>query len=331
MAAHATWSGTLTAVQNPPGAPVPQAPVSPVRVLVGRYQQVLDRVEDGGSLLWARVGRRRFTRWIRVPAPRIAVLTLLTVHVRARVRVLERRGHARVALLKECAPARRDLETLTEFRASLRRTPGVKIVAPLGIVSVLLAAFVLANYVVRLPLGLQHFLGDLTKAALTVDRGQMVDAVTKNHMDAISLLGALTVMLWATALVTLPLVPAAGVVRQLVAEQPGLPQAEAAGFAALRARRPSELELGLLAEACLVASTFTSGLMAVLLVPLLPSETATGYAVLAGWCLGLAGLTFAGMRRHLHGLRPNRVLRIARRVLLFQFLLGAVVTVLALV
>src|ERR1700750_2767374 len=123
-----------------PAAVEDPAPVSPVRVLLGRYQQALDRVEDGRHVLWAGVGRRRLTRWVRGPAPRSAVLLLLTVHVRARVRLLERRGHARVALLKDCEAARQELDSLTHFGASLRWTPGAKLAAPLALAGVLLAA-----------------------------------------------------------------------------------------------------------------------------------------------------------------------------------------------
>jgi hypothetical protein len=304
----------LSSSLAPLDAPAPD-PVSPVRVLLGRYQQVLDRVEEGKGLMWAPFGRRRFTRWMKTPAPRPVVLALLTVHVRARLRVLERRNNARIALLKETEQARRDHETLTQFLSSLRRTPGAKLVVLGALAGVLMAALLLTKLMAFVP-GVPALLGNLTKAALTADPGDMIDAVTKSHLDAASLMGLVVVILWSLALVVLPVVPAAGAVRHLVATQPGLPQAETAGFAALRARRPVGLELGLLVEACLVLSTL------LFFLPTSIGLLATGEA---GW--GVAAGSFAlallltgfGLRARLDGRRPTLVLRIARRVMLFQF------------
>jgi hypothetical protein len=296
-------------VQDPGGRAV-----SPVRILLGRYQQVLDRVEEGKGLLWAPFGRRRFTRWMKTPAPRPLVLVLLTVHVRARLRVLERRNNARIALLKEGEQARRDHETLTQFTSSLRRTPGAKLVVAATLAGVLLAAIVLAKLMEFVPPA-RALLGNLTKAALTLDPGEMVDAVTKSHVDAASLAALVVVVLWSLALVLLPFVPAAGVVRHVTAIQPGLSQAEAAGFAALRARRPVGLELGLLAEACLVAS---------LLLIALPAALALLVFGLGAWAGGvgcdalLLILIGVGLRTRLHGRRPHLVLRTARGLLFFQ-------------
>jgi hypothetical protein len=299
------------------------APVSPVRVLLGRYQQALDRVEDGGHVLWARVGRRRFTRWVRVPAPRSAVLLLLTVHVRTRVRLLERRGNARVALLKECEAARQELDSLSHFNASLRRTPGAKLVAPLTLAGVLLAAFALSNLMfAHIPQ--TQFLGKLTEATMTLDRGDIVDSVVKSHMDASDLLATVTMVLWAVSLVMLPLVPAARMVRQVLGEQPGLQSAEAAGFAALRARRPTEPELGLLTEGCLAASMLTIGLCILLAYAPDPGPIPAEAWGPTAWCLSLAALSALGLRVRLAGRRPNRLLRIGRRILIGQMLIALV-------
>ena len=313
----------LSLVQDPPAA-------SPVRVLLGRYQQVLDRVEESGALMWAPLGRRRFTRWLKTPAPRSAVLLLMTAHVRARLRVLERRNKARIALLKQGEHARRDLETLTNFRESLRGTPGVKIVAPAALAGVLLAAFVLAKFMALVP-NAPSLLGDLTKAAVTLDPGGVVDAFTKSHLDAFSLLCVVVVVLWAMALVMLPLVPAAGVVRHLVAGQPGLDHAEAVGFAELRARPPVRLELGLLAEACFVGSWLGIGLAVAFLLPLADGATLRYMAISAGWIVLVGALAGAGLRPRLHARRPHRVLRIARRVLVGQAWLLVVFTVIGLI
>jgi len=302
----------LALVQDPPAAP---APVSPVRALLGRYHQVLDRVEEGKGLMWAPFGRRRFTRWMKTPAPRSLVLVLLTVHVRVRLGVLERRNNARIALLKEGEQARRDHETLTQFTSSLRRTPGAKLVVPATLAGVLMAAILLAKLMEFVPQA-RALLGDLTKAALTLDPGDMVDAVTKSHVDAASLAGLVVVVLWSVALVVLPLVPAAGVVRHALAVQPGLTQAEAAGFAALRARRPVALELGLLAEACLVISLILIALPASL--ALLAFGLGTWAGAVGGDALLLV-LVGVGLRKRLHGRRPHLVLRIARGLLIFQF------------
>jgi hypothetical protein len=296
------------------------APVSPVRVLLGRYQQALDRVEEGGHVLWARVGRRRFTRWVRVPAPRSAVILLLTVHVRTRVRLLERRGNARAALVKDSEAARRDVESLSHFGVSLRRTPGAKLAAPLALAGVLLAAFALSNGLFH-GFSQTHFLGKLTEATVTLDRGDIVDAVVKSHLDASDLLGTMTIVLWSLALVMLPLVPAARMARQVLTDQPGLRPAEAAGFAVLRARRPTELELGLLAEACLAASMLTLTASGLLAYAADPGPVTAGAWGVAAWCMSVAALSGLGLRARLAGRRPNWLLRTGRRVLIGQMLL----------
>jgi hypothetical protein len=186
---------------------------------------------------------------------------------------------------------------------------------PAALAGVLLAALLLARLMEFVPQA-RALLGNLTKAALTLDPGDMVDAVTKSHVDAASLAGLVVVVLWSVALVVLPLVPAAGVVRHVMAIQPGLPQAEAAGFAALRARRPVALELGLLAEACLVAS---------LLLIALPASLALVAFGLGAWAGGVGGdalllvLVGVGLRKRLHGHRPHLTLRMARGLLILQF------------
>jgi hypothetical protein len=305
---------------DPAGPPLAAPSVSPVRVLLGRYQLALDRVEHGGRVQWADVGRRRFTRWVRVPASRWAVLLLLTVHVRTRVKLLERRANARVALLKDCETARQELDALSHFGNSLRRTPGAKLTAPLALAGVLLAAFALSNGLLR-GFPATRFLGQLTRATVTLDRGAIVDAVVKSHLDASDLLGTLTMVLWSVALVLMPLVPAARKVRQVLTEQPGLRPAEAAGFAALRARRPTELELGLLADACLAASMFVFGVAVLLAFGPDPGPMPGEAWGIAGWCVSVAGLSALGMRARFAGRRPNLVLRLGRRLLIANVLL----------
>ncbi len=315
---------------DPSGPPLAAPRVSPVRVLLGRYQQALDRVEEGRHVLWAQVGRRRLTRWVRLPAPRLAVLALLTIHVRARVRLLERRGNARVALMKDCEAARQELDSLTHFGASLRRAPGAKLVVPLALAGALLAAFALSNLLFS-NIPQTRFLGRLTEATMTLDRGQIVDSMVKSHMDASDLLATVCMVLWSVALVMLPLVPAARMTRQVLAEQPGLRPAEAAGFAALRARKPTELELGLLAEACVAASMLAFGVGIVLAYAPDPGPLPAEAWVSAAWCLSLAGLSGLGLSKRLAGLRPNRLLRIARRILIGQMLIALVTVIGALV
>jgi hypothetical protein len=275
---------------------------------------------------WANVGRRRFTRWLRVPAPRWAVLLLLTVHVRTRVKLLERRGNARVALLKDCAAARQELEALGHFGKSLRRTPSAKLTAPLSLAGVLLAAFALSNGLLR-GFPATRFLGQLTRATVTLDRGAIVDAVVKSRLGASDLLGTLTMVLWSMAIVLAPLVPAARMVRQVLSEQPGLRQAEAAGFAALRARRPTELELGLLADACLAASMLVFGLAVLLAYGPDPGPMPAQAWGISGWCVSVAALSALGVRRRFAGRRPKLLQRAGRRLLIANVLLVVVTAV----
>jgi hypothetical protein len=235
-------------------AQAPAVAVSSVRAVLAGYQLVYDRLEAGGRMAWARPGR-----WMRWPAPRALTRILLTYRVRARIDVLRRRSRAQAALMKDAGAAEANLKSLDLFAESLPPTPSARLLALGAAIGGVLAAFVLAKLVA----GNAHqaqLLGDLSEAALTLDRNAAVDAVRQDRLQAAHLLGASMLLIWSFVLIALPLVPASVAARRLVREQPGLLQAEERAFADLRAPQPAEFNLAAVVDWLLVIPVLVFGI-----------------------------------------------------------------------
>jgi hypothetical protein len=235
-------------------AQAPAVAVSSVRAVLGGYQVVYDRLDAGGRVAWIRPGR-----WMRWPAPRALTRILVTYRVRGRINVLRRRSRAQAALMKDAGPAEANLKSLDLFAESLPPTPSARLLVLGAAIAVVVAAFVVS----KLVLGNAHqarLLGDLSQAALTLDRNAAVEAVQQDRMRASHLFGASLLLIWSFVLVALPLVPAALAARRLVREQPGLRQAEERAFADLRAPRPTEFDLVDMVEWLLVIPVLALGI-----------------------------------------------------------------------
>jgi hypothetical protein len=105
---------------------------------------------------------------------------------------------------------------------------------PLAIIGVLLAAWILANFVVRARSS--TLIGDLTTDAVTLDRKAAIDAVSKSHLEGSYFIGGVVIVLWSIALVALPVAAATNVMRRRLARGAGA--RETAAFATLGLRPP---------------------------------------------------------------------------------------------
>jgi hypothetical protein len=303
-------SGVLENRVVPMSLAKPQAAdgaVSSVRAVLGRYQLVFDRLDADGALLWMHAGRR--LRW---PAPRALTRTFVTYQVRARVNVLRRRSRAHAALMKDAGPAETDLKILDLFAESLPATPSARRVTLGAAFGILLAAFILAKLVIGAHSA--RLLGDLTEAALKLDRSGAIDAVQRDGLKPIYFVGGAVILLWSLVLVALPLAPASSLARQLLRQQPGLREAEARAFAELRAPRPADPNLVAMIEWLLVIPMFVFSLAALWQGVTEPGSVVTGVVIAA--VLSTTAVAVIGSLRHRdeHASARTRPQRVARRV-----------------
>jgi hypothetical protein len=219
-----------------------------LRALLADYAELLDRVEDAPTVVSVRP-----VRWAWLPAPRSLVRLLAVRHVGRRVEALRRRSCARAAIAPRGANDPPDeLTRLDHFARALPGVPGMKLLGLLGVLVLLLIAYVLANHVIGAEAA--ALLGDLTTAALELDRGAVVEAFDRNAMEARFFVGAAVLLLWSAVLLIAPALPAFSVLRRLRREQRDLEHHEASAFTELGARRVHDLQLDLVAQFLLVAA-----------------------------------------------------------------------------
>jgi hypothetical protein len=276
-----------------------------LRALLAGYVRVLDRVDGAQAVMWARAERPRVLRWIRIPAPRVLVRALLVRHVSRQAEALRRRCCARTALATGGSASQEDVAMLEYFERSLPAALRLRIFAPLALLGTLLAAYILANFVVQASSA--KLLGDLTTAALDLDRTAAIEAFDRSDLEAGYFFGAAVLIAWSVVLIVLPVLPAFAVRRRLLAEQTDLVPLERGVFASLGTRRVHDLELDLAAQLLLVAA------MGVLAVGAPVGELGeppgerdiTGASILGGVLLAISVVAGAGLMRR-HGLRRER-------------------------
>lgn len=250
-----------------------------LRNLLKCYARLLERMDGLSVVVW----RSGF------PAPRALVRTLALRHVIRSVAALKRGACRQVAIADDPAAASRNLKIIEHFEQSLSKAPRLAAIATMALIGTLLVAYVLGHYWMQTPSS--QLLGDLTSAAFELDRSAALDAFKKHHLPGSFYVGGAVVIVWSVALVTLPLLPAFSVKRQLLQAFSG---AEARGFAALGARRVYDAELDLLAQLLLVALVAVFGINGAIYNARLPGD---GVAVILGTIdlvsFGLAALATA--------------------------------------
>jgi hypothetical protein len=229
-----------------------------LRALLVGYASVLETIDDAPPALWASLERPRILRWLRFPAPRALVSTLVVRHVSRCISALKRGGARRAALADDAPGPLRDLKMLEQFEQSLPRGVRMAVITPLALLGILFGAFILAKVVINA--GYSKLLADLTTAALTLDRGAALVAFEKDRIDAVVYVGTTATIVWSVTVLIVPLLPAFSVKRRLLRPLAGL---EARGLAALGSQRVQDLELDLVAQLLLITpvALFAAGLL----------------------------------------------------------------------
>jgi hypothetical protein len=258
---------------------------------------------------------------LRVPAPRFLVRIFLARHVSRCVSALKRNVARRAAMAEDTPGLQRDLKMLVQFEQSLPRGPRLAVIWPLGLLAVLVVAYLLAKFAFTGDPSAKP-LAELIRAAAMLDRGAAIDAFKSAHFGVVLYLGMAAIVAWAAAaLVIVLLLPAFAVERRLLAEVAGL---EERGFAALGARDVHDLEFDLLAHLLMCAPVAFFGID-------LPFMSNDAY----GWTLGAILLiltVFAGVElRGRYGSRraggERRRGRIGRLSLLLVWVLSVVLVI----
>jgi hypothetical protein len=219
-----------------------------LRALLVGYANVLQTIDEAPAVLWAGVENPRILRWLRFPAPRPLVCTLLVKHVSRCISALKRGGARRVALADDAPGPLRDLKMLEQFEQSLPASVRRAVIVPLALFSILFVAYILANFVFETPESKP--LADFATAAFELDRKAALAAVEQEKHNIADSFGMAIITLLSLMLVSVPLLPAFWVKRRLLRPLAGL---EERGFAALGCRRVQDLELDLLAQLAMTA------------------------------------------------------------------------------
>ncbi|OBF10183.1 hypothetical protein A5730_07530 [Mycobacterium sp. ACS4054] len=183
----------------------------------------------------------------------------------------------RIALGGEAPGPKCDHEMLDRFEQSLPTKLRLAVIWPMALLGVLLIAYCLANF---FRARYSKLLGDLTTAAVSLDRKAAVVAFTDSYrraavsgfrVEAFSYAGATIFVAWSAMLMIIALLPAFAIKRKLFAEVMPL---EKSGFAALGVCPVHDTELDLLAYALQVFTVALIGAFAVLLPEGNPSQVA---------------------------------------------------------
>jgi hypothetical protein len=205
-------------------------------------------------------------RWVRVPAPSALVSALVVRHVSRCISALKRSAGSRAALADDAPGPQRDLKMLEHFEQSLPTGLRLALIWPLALLGTLLVAYIIANFVMRAVQS--KLLGDLTTAAVDLNRQEAIDAFKNERLPLGSYTLAAMIIAWSVTLIIVPLLPAFSVKRRLLTQLAGL---EEHGFAALGTRRVYDLELDLVAQLMLVAPVALLGIAMLALPPPLPT------------------------------------------------------------
>jgi hypothetical protein len=226
-----------------------------LRALLVGYASVLDTIDGAPPMLWAGLERPRILRWLRFPAPRALVNTLLVRHVSRSISTLKRSGSRRVALSDDAQGPLRDLKMLEQFDQSLPTGVRMAAIAPMALLGILFVAYIIARYVLRADFA--NLLGNLGTAVFGLNREGVIDAFKKDHEQAELYFGIAITVTWSlTLVIALLLLPAFAVKRRLLSPLAGL---EARGFAALGCRRVEDLELDLVTQLLVITPVVIAG------------------------------------------------------------------------
>ena len=185
-----------------------------LRALLEGFAGVLETIDAGPAALWTKFERPRLLRWLGVPASRALVRTLVVRHVSRCISALKRSAASRAALAPDAPRPQRDLKMLEQFEQSLPTGPRLSLIWPLALLGTLLVAYILANYVMRF--ANSKLLGDLTAAAVDLNRRAAIDAFKSAPFQLGPYIAAVSIIAWSVTMVIVPLLPAFSVKRRLL-------------------------------------------------------------------------------------------------------------------
>lgn len=225
-------------------------------LLVG-YASVLETIDEAPPVLWVGAEKPAAVKWMRLPAPRAVLCTLLVWHISSCISALKRGAARRVALADDAPGPQRDLKMLKQFEQSLPTVVGQAVIRPLSLISILFVAYILAKFAFET--SESKPLADFTTAAIDLDRQAALAAVEKDGVGSLGV-GIAIITLLSLMLVSAPLLPTFSVKRRLLRSLVGLEQR---GFAALGCRRVQDLELDLLTQLAMTAIAALLGFVTV--------------------------------------------------------------------
>ncbi len=294
---------------RPPGMAVDGLPPTPIRqsadvaigtvelhALLCSYSDTLTRIEKSPALLWDRPHRSPILCWLRLPAPRALVRSLLTRHISRHVSALRRCAARRVVLTNEAPGPLRDVTMLERFEQSLRPGPRLSLIAPTALLGTLLLAYLFAYW---LKSSLSPLMAQLATAAVNLDREAAIEAFKKYPIQPHLYAGVAMFITWSVVLIIAPLLPAFSVKRRMLH---GAQDIEARVFAALDCSRMNDFEPDLFAQVLLTAEVALLGTGLVVFAPIIMHDLdfhfrgLAYYGVLTSFCLmgvGLVCLTAA--------------------------------------
>jgi hypothetical protein len=242
-----------------------------LHALLCRYSDILAGIEKSPGVLWASPERSRNVGWLRFPAPRALVRTLLARHISRCVSALRRSGARRVALTDEAPGPLRDLKMLERFEQSLPPGPRLNLIAPIAILGSLLIAYIFAFGVGS---SLSKLLADLTSAAVDLDRRAALEAFKNDHVQPQLYAGVAIFITWSVVLIIVPLLPVFSVKRRMLQRSQDI---EARVFAALDCSPVDDFEPGLLVQVLLTAQVAVVGLFGIPMVVTANDLPGTGF------------------------------------------------------
>jgi hypothetical protein len=231
--------------------------------LLCSYSDILASIDKSPGMLWAPSDRSRNPRWLRFPAPRALVRTILVRHIGRSVSALRRCAARRVALTNEAPTPLRDLKMLERFEQSLPPGPRLNLIAPIALLGTLLIAFLFAYGVGST---LSPLLGDLAKAAADFDRGEAVEAFKKDPVELHLYAGVAMFITWSVVTVIALLLPAFAVKREMLR---GAHDIEMRVFATQDCGRVDDVEPGLLAQVLLTGEVAVIGAIGLVYAPVM--------------------------------------------------------------
>jgi hypothetical protein len=239
-------------------------------LLVG-YASALEATDNAPYVLWANIEKPRILRWLRFPAPRPLVSTLLVRHVSRCVSALKRGVGRQVALADDAPESLRDLKMLEQFEQSLPTGVRIAAIAPLALLAILFVAYIL-NFLFKA--GYSTLLGGFMTVALLRDTGAALSVFENDNVGLGGSEAIPMIVAFSATLVIAPLLPAFSVKRRLLRPLAGL---ETRGFAALGCRRVQDLELDLVTQLFLITPVLVIGVWTLWLGALAPSSVRAVY------------------------------------------------------